>query len=74
MNRKICQECNDYLAVKDEKYCVRCRRSLIKKMEEDGYLTDAKNGGTFSDERGRKNSISSRTIGGCAEMNTDGDD
>jgi len=45
-------------------------------LEAEGYLEKtAKSCGTFSDERGRKGaSVDLRTLGGSAEMNTDGDD
>jgi len=69
---KPCQKCNDKPAIQGEKYCTGCRKSVLSEMAESGYLEN-RPAGTFSDERGRKNRADYKTLGGSAEMGSDGD-
>lgn len=72
--RKPCKECNVLIAIVGEKYCDKCRKLVIERMKNDGYLQDTSPPKTVSEQFGRSLYSSGRTFGGSAEINNDGDD
>jgi len=69
--RRICERCNDSLAVYREKFCPRCRKQVLAELKEAGYLSDA----SIRTSNGHLNrrTRSSNALGGCAELRSDGD-
>ena len=72
--RKQCKECGLLNAIAGEKYCDKCRKLVIERMKSDGYLQDTFEKKQPSEQLGRKLYSSGRTVGGSAEINSDGDD
>jgi hypothetical protein len=72
VNAKVrqCENCNFWIAVKGERFCKGCKKEVIRKLKDDGYLTEPDLRGTFSERIGRKER-SSAVLGGSCEMRTD---
>ena len=71
---KPCQMCECENSVAGEKYCRKCRMRVIANLKNEGYLDVApRSTRIFSDERGRGGGVSTKTLGGTAELNSDGD-
>jgi hypothetical protein len=68
---KVCKNCSHY-AVRDEKYCIDCKKQILQEMKSAGYLTETHDKSPISERRGRTtlNPDSSR---GTTEMGSDGD-
>ena len=72
---KACKNACGRLAIRNELYCKECRKAILSELKSSGYLEDVPfNTGTFSEERGRARTVDLDALGGCAEMNSDGDD
>jgi hypothetical protein len=72
---KACARCQPGFAIPGEKYCSACRKEVLAELKAAGYISDAHPPQpiTYSEERGRK-AVNLHTLGGAAEMGTDGDD
>lgn len=68
---RICDRCNDALAVYRERFCPRCRKQVLAELKEAGYLSDM----SIRTPNGHLNrkTRSSNALGGCAELRSDGD-
>jgi hypothetical protein len=70
---KTCKLCPK-VAIAGEKYCKDCRKEVLSQMKASGYLDDGPASTMiFNDAKGRK-SRSTETLGGAAEMQSDGDE
>ena len=71
---KQCESCNDGNAVYGERYCTHCRKAILKKLDEEGYLEKKpKRAMARTEELDRKSIVSFEALGGTAEMNGSGD-
>jgi hypothetical protein len=73
MKPKPCKLCTVGKARLDEKYCPRCRNNMRNMMDDSGCLTDASEARKLSEQRARSQRHSN-TVGGSAELNSDGDE
>lgn len=73
--KKQCESCNMEPAVTSERFCKKCRKARLALLEAEGYLDKVpRSCSTFSEELGRKRTVDLNSLGGTAEMNSDGDD
>ena len=70
---KLCKRCEKGRAKQDEKYCGKCASIVRSEMKSSGYLTDTRTQYTLKETRGRSQRHSN-TVGGSAEMGSDGDE
>jgi hypothetical protein len=70
---KPCKRCDIGRAKLDEKYCDRCRKIVVHEMQSSGYLTDANAARQPSEQRARSQRYGN-SVGGSAEMGSDGDE
>jgi hypothetical protein len=68
---KLCKRCNIGTAKRDEKYCSRCREIVMEEMQS-SYLTNASPVRQPSEQRARSQRYGN-SVGGSAELNSDGD-
>lgn len=38
MSTRLCQRCSEFYAVRDERFCTRCRQVVLTELQETGYL------------------------------------
>ena len=69
---KSCKRCEIGRAKLDERFCPRCRESVLKEMQV-SYLTDANAIRRPSEQRARSQRYGN-SVGGSAEMGSDGDE
>ena len=70
---KACKMCTYGTARADEKYCSTCRDKIKTMMTDSGYFSDARDVKPLSEQRARSQRHGS-TVGGSAELNSDGDE
>lgn len=71
--KKPCQMCNAAVAVCGEKYCKNCKRCVLAELKAAGYLTETRPPIQPTEQRGRR-ALNPKTLGGSAELGTDGDE
>ena len=70
---KPCKRCDIGRAKQDEKYCSKCASVVRAELQSSGYLTDTRTTYAPKETRGRSQRHSN-TVGGSAELNSDGDE
>ena len=70
---KPCKRCEKGRAAMGEKYCGKCASIVLAELQALGYLKDTRTPYTPKETRGRSQRHSN-TAGGCAELNSDGDE
>ena len=70
---KPCKRCEIGRAKQDEKFCGKCAAIVRSELQSSGYLTDTRTQYTPKERRGRSQRPS-HTVGGSAEMGSDGDE
>ena len=70
----LCHLCKKTTAIRSEKYCKDCRKAIVARLEECGYLCDTTPAKTVINEEKDRSQLNWHTLGGAVERGTDGDD
>jgi len=73
MKTKQCKRCEIGRAKLDEKYCGKCSSIVRAELQSSGYLTDTRMTYSSKETRGRSQRYGN-SVGGSAEMGSDGDE
>jgi hypothetical protein len=59
-----CERCGEAIKNQTFRFCVKCRRVVLRELQAVGYLQDTYVPPYFSEERGRKGMRSPQVLGG----------